>query len=183
MSMRYRELVEDVDYAAERITARYVAHLRCRAGCSGCCNHHLSVFEVEAAEVRRALRSLPPETMDFLRKQARETLAKEARGEFPSCPLLVDDLCSIYASRPIICRTQGLPLLITNDDGSREVDFCPLNFGLPNATNELHEDSLVLLESVNERLVRANFEHCAEIGLDRNYAGTRISMAGIIGGS
>ena len=36
--------------------------------------------------------------------------------------------CTIYNSRPIICRTHGLPLLFTNNEAEWELSACELNF-------------------------------------------------------
>lgn len=180
MSREYVVLVADVDRITGRIAAHYRKHLVCAVGCSACCRHHLSVFEVEAAAVREAFRSLPKETRETLVLQAQEALAGTARGDSQACPLLIHQRCSIYASRPIICRTQGLPLLIERDDRIQQVDFCPLNFSAPGATNDLEEDHLVVLEEINERLVRANLRYCAETGLDGRVAGTRKLMGAII---
>src|SRR2546426_7210761 len=112
VSEQYQQLIREADQMTARLSARYGAHLVCRAGCSGCCHHHLSVFEVEAVVVREAVAALPAEIRERIRHQAREVREREARGEPVACPLLLDDRCAIYSSRPLICRTQGLPLLI-----------------------------------------------------------------------
>src|SRR5205085_2454277 len=131
---QYQQLIREADQLTAQLSARYGAHLVCRAGCSGCCHHHLSVFEVEAAAVREAVAALSTEMRERIGQQAREVRGRERRGEPVACPLLVNDRCSIYSSRPLICRTQGLPLLIETEDGSQEVDFCSLNFTAPGAT-------------------------------------------------
>lgn len=127
----YRQLIEHVDKLTARLSSQYARHLVCRSGCSGCCRHHLSVFAVEAAAVRQAVDVLPEPLRQRLTQQAHKVLEMEAHGEPTACPMLVDDRCSIYAARPLICRTQGLPLLLEADDGEAEVDFCPLNFTAP----------------------------------------------------
>src|SRR5690606_4355869 len=49
--------------------------------------------------------------------------------------LLPDGACRIYASRPYVCRTQGLPLRwIDADDGRERRDVCPPNEGGPTST-------------------------------------------------
>ena len=92
----------------------------------------------------------------------------------------MDDRCSIYESRPLICRTQGLPLLIESEDGEQEVDFCPLNFTEPGAIDDLDEDHLVPLDALNLRLALLNLEHCRETGLGDEASGARAKMADII---
>src|SRR5215510_15323244 len=176
----YREFIEHVDRLTARLQARYSKHLICRAGCSGCCHHHLSVFAVEAEEARAAIESLPAPIRARVEEQAREVIVREAQGEPVACPLLVNDRCSIYESRPLICRTQGLPLLMEAEDGEQEVDFCPLNFTEAGAVDDLDEDHLVPLDVLNMRLALLNLEHCRETGLDVEVSGERIKMADII---
>jgi len=178
-SSPYQQLVGEVDGLAGRLTERYSSHLACRAGCGGCCHHHLSVFSVEAANVRTAVQALSPETRDRVHQQARAVLEREAVGVEAACPLLVNDRCAIYAARPLICRTQGLPLLYEAADGQAEVDFCPLNFTSDEAVAELDEDHLVPLDALNLRLAAVNLSYCRETDL-ADEASRRIPMSEII---
>ena len=45
----YEQFVQQVDTLTTLLTTHYAKHLVCRAGCSGCCQHHLSIFPVEVA--------------------------------------------------------------------------------------------------------------------------------------
>jgi uncharacterized protein len=178
----YRQLVEQVDYLAARLASRYARHLACRAGCSGCCHHHLSVFLVEADAVREAIEALPPEIRSTVVQQAREVAEREADDQPVACPLLVEDRCSIYEARPLICRTQGLPLLIQIEggNGEAEVDFCPLNFTAPDATDDLDENHLVPLDEVNLKLALVNLQHCRQQGIADRESVERQKMSEII---
>jgi Fe-S-cluster containining protein len=176
----YHTLIEQVSELSARLTERYHTHLNCRAGCSACCHHHLSVFPVEAAQVKAAIESLPAETRQTLQRQAAAVREREARSESVACPLLVNDHCAVYAARPIICRTQGLPLLYETEDGNQEVDFCPLNFTAEQATDELDEAHLLPLDALNLKLAAVNLNYCRSIGLNDAEAFERISMAELI---
>ena len=180
MKSPYEQFVYSVDELSAELSKRYHQHLACHAGCSGCCHHHLSVFPVEAAALKEAIDKLPPEQRSKIEAQARETNEREQRGESVSCPLLVEDRCSVYTSRPFICRTQGLPLLIEAEDGELEVDFCPLNFTAPAATDDLDEDHLVPLDALNLSLARINLEFCLANGISDQESGIRPSIANII---
>ncbi len=183
MAIAYQKLIDLVDELTAMLSAYYSKHLVCRAGCSGCCHHHLSVFPVEAGAVREALEALPAEIFKRIESQALDALDKELRGEPVACPLLVDDRCSIYESRPLICRTQGLPLLIKIDDRPEEpgeVDFCPLNFTLPAAVEDLDEEHLVPLDAINLKLAMVNLQYCRENGIEGSATGTRRKMSEII---
>lgn len=163
-----------------RLAARYAAHLTCRAGCSSCCHHHLSVFNVEAANLHKAVAALAEETRARVARQARVVKARQAAGEAVACPLLVDDRCSIYEARPLICRTQGLPLLIEAEDGAPEVDFCPLNFVTSGAVDDLDEDNLVPLNAINLRLAVINLQYEQANRIAAADSGARRQMADII---
>ncbi len=102
---------------AASIEARLGPRLACARGCAGCCVDDLGVFEIEAAVIVRHHRAL---------------LEAENAGPPGACALLdAEGACRVYAHRPYVCRTQGLPLrwIEAGDDGAPvEVrDECPLN--------------------------------------------------------
>ena len=170
MPTKYQQLITEVNDLTARLNERYRAHLQCQSGCSGCCHHHLSVFPVEAANIKSAIQDLPQILQERIYQQAISIV--EHNTEI--CPLLVNDKCSIYDSRPIICRTQGLPLLYEAEDGNQEVDFCPLNFTAENATSALEENHLIPLDALNLKLSIANLEFCQAHEIEPNQ---RIKMA------
>jgi uncharacterized protein len=179
----YESLVRDVDRMAANLLAYYGAHIVCRLGCSACCECNLSVFEVEAAAVRAALAGLAKGMQRRLLRQACEASIREEAAKPVSCPLLLDESCTVYDARPIICRTQGLPLLIETGDAKQGVDFCPLNFAGCSATDDLDKDHLIPLEEINSRLVMANVGYCHAMGLDPAHSGRRTNMSAIVLGS
>lgn len=141
----YRALVEQVDQLCARIVEAFPDQIACQAGCSACCTLQ-GVLPVEAARLALALARLPVSEAESLRTRL------SVAADPDRCPLLTDDCCPLYASRPIICRTHGLPLLVEDEHGSR-VDRCPLNFtGL--AT--LPGTAVIRLETLNLALVAAN---------------------------
>lgn len=176
----YAQLIRQIDALTNALAAHYAKHLACHAGCSGCCRHHLSVFPVEAAHVKAALAALPAEQRARIEQQARAVKEGEAQGQPVACPLLVDERCSIYAARPLICRTQGLPLLLAAEDGGQEVDFCPLNFTAPAAIDDLDEQQLVPLDEVNFKLALVNLNHCRARGIPAAQSGQRQRLSDII---
>jgi uncharacterized protein len=116
----YRNLVARVDELCRRIAAEYGEYLACGEGCDGCCRH-VSLFRVEAVALAEALGCLPAERAAHIRELARAASTSDA------CPLLENGRCLLYAARPIICRTHGMPLLIEQEGGKR-IDSCPKNF-------------------------------------------------------
>lgn len=141
----YRRLVDLVDGLCQRINQEFSEHLVCRAGCDACCKH-ITLFPVETAALSLALHDLPPDHLATIQEQARTSTPDGP------CPLLVNGCCQLYPSRPLICRTHGLPLL-TGAPADRQIDFCPRNFvGI--AT--LPGSAVIDLDRLNELLVAIN---------------------------
>ena len=134
-----------VDAHFERAVERSPDQFRCAAGCGACCHKRFSVFEVEAQPIREALRAMAatdPALREQIRAQAREPASNEA-----TCPMLVDERCTVYAVRPIICRSHGLPVLTESGDEA-EITWCPLNF----TGGDPPMSSVLRLEAVNAPL-------------------------------
>lgn len=117
------ELRRRVDAHFDAAVRRTPDAFACRAGCSSCCVA-FSVAPIEADRLRGALSRLAA-TDPALRHRVREQGVEPERR---ACALLVDDRCSVYDERPIICRSHGLPVRATLDDGSTHTSVCPLNF-------------------------------------------------------
>jgi Fe-S-cluster containining protein len=129
-------LHDEVDRAAAAVAVKQTGKLACARGCSGCCMDGLTVFEVEAERIRTgaaALLSLaaphPP-----------------GRCAFPGS----EGECRIYAVRPYVCRTQGLPLRWIEDDIDYR-DICELN---EVAVETLEPEDCWTLGEYEERLAR-----------------------------
>ena len=106
----------DVDRATRPLQVLHAARLQCKRGCSSCCVDELTVFAVEAEHIRR------------LHAELLATGTPHAPG---ACALLDEEgACRIYADRPYVCRTQGLPLRWIAEDRAEPAelrDICPLN--------------------------------------------------------
>jgi hypothetical protein len=116
------EIHREIDEAARPLERRHRERLRCERGCHDCCVDGLTVFDVEADRIRKAhpglLRNGEPHP------EGKCAFLDPAGG------------CRVYADRPYVCRTQGLPLrwVEGEPDGSRveHRDICPLNdTGIP----------------------------------------------------
>jgi Fe-S-cluster containining protein len=125
---RFDELCAKVDDFAARVQASHAEEMSCRAGCDGCCRTRLTVTLLEAEAVRRAL------AVRSSQERAR-ILALAARAhdpERPRCAALDDDgRCVIYAARPLVCRSHGVPIRVrsrSRKEGLPQVHACELNF-------------------------------------------------------
>ena len=141
----YYALVAKIDEMTSRITSRYAGHITCKKGCDDCCRH-LAIFPVEGVALASALSRLPKEEVARLLKKA-----GSAAVDGP-CPLLENSECALYPYRPIICRTHGLPVVMSNE-GKRRIDFCPMNF---KDLETLPGDAVIDLEILNTMLAVVN---------------------------
>lgn len=116
--VQLRRRVDDHFGAA---VARTPDAFACREGCARCCGVRFGVFAVEAERIRAALVQLAPALRERVRAQADDP-------SHTACALLVDDRCSVYDERPLICRSHGVPAQHRDDDGHTHVEVCPLNF-------------------------------------------------------
>lgn len=125
-----RALRERVDAHEGAAVARN-ADLRCGAGCEACCHVELEVSPLEAAMLLDALRALSDEALRALQGH----LARDDGR----CVMLDDKgRCAVYQDRPLVCRSQGLPLAYPPDvvpvdavrarAGDKVLVWCPLNF-------------------------------------------------------
>lgn len=131
-----------VDAAAAQAAAELGERLRCRRGCSGCCSDGLRVFEVEAERIR---------------VDAAALLASGDAHAPGACAFLdAEGACRIYAQRPYVCRSQGLPLRWFDRGPQGEPlelrDICPLNEPGEPALAELPDSACWLLGPWEARL-------------------------------
>lgn len=162
----YRQLVGRVDALCRRIEATYGRHLACRKGCDSCCRH-LRLFPVEGVALARALAGQDPGLVARIRERARK-----ATPDGP-CPLLEEGACLLYAARPMICRTHGLPLIFSEGEG-RRVDFCPQNF---QGLSSLPASAVVDLDLLNATLATINELFVAEAYQGEPPGRDRLSIA------
>lgn len=118
------ELRRRVDVHFDAAVTRSPGAITCREGCHACCRPGLSVFGIEADRVAAALRRLAGDDPS-LRARVRRQAADGARDR---CALLVEGRCSVYAERPLICRSHGLAVRPPADSGEPRLDMCPLNY-------------------------------------------------------
>lgn len=112
----YYQLRAEIDALTQRLTREHQPYLQCRKGCDQCCLN-LRLFPVEFHAILSELSPDRIPSIDII------------TGEEDPCTFLKNHSCSIYPSRPIICRTHGLPLLFSNDQGTDlELALCELNF-------------------------------------------------------
>ena len=152
---RYYRLRKQIDKISESLDKVYKKHLTCKKGCDLCCMG-ISVFPIEfyAIKAELDLSKLPELSL--------------AQNEI-DCRYLVDHSCAIYPSRPVICRTHGLPLLYMSLDADEyELSCCELNF-TDFDFDDFDEENTFPMDRINSQLYAINKEFVA------NYEGGKYS--------
>jgi len=107
----------EIDRKVVRLEKNHSERINCKAGCASCCVDELTVFEIEAENIKQ---------------NYSELLLTAEPAEKGKCAFLdKEGKCRVYNHRPYVCRTQGLPLswIEELEDGSLAEmrDICPLN--------------------------------------------------------
>jgi Fe-S-cluster containining protein len=143
----------DVDAAAGKLESVHAERLQCGKGCSSCCVDGITVFEVEAENIR---------------SRHGDLLEHGTPHDEGVCAFLDEEgACRIYEDRPYVCRTQGLPLRWVEevDEGYVEYrDICPLNDDPEEPLESLSENKFWTIGEFEGRLARLQQQKDAEEG-------------------
>ena len=113
-SIRNRSVNPLMDFVYSNLMggAKFIAHIpvACGKGCSHCCNLWV---EATPPEVLYTVKKMPPEQRQQAAEAVERVCSRTAHVTFqdrcgkvnPPCPLLIDHACSVYESRPLVCRT------------------------------------------------------------------------------
>jgi hypothetical protein len=161
----YKNLLAKIDALVAKIRSRHPASFECRKGCAECCIAGLTVCRVEFDNI-----------------QAQKVSRPASRVPRPGrCPFLSPkNLCTIYKSRPVVCRLWGSPMLFRTEDAARgflerlkiemsEGGFltcCNKNFCKGTKLEDLPETDMIDVEKVLTTLSAINHVYCKERGLD-----------------
>lgn len=101
-------------------------YIACKKGCAKCCkNAEFPYKKIEFDLLMEGFKTLPQETQQLIRKRVKELKEEQKKTEgrlAHTCPFLIDDVCSVYDFRGIICRSFGLMFYRENDTPG--IPFC-----------------------------------------------------------
>lgn len=149
----YVEFLRNLDIRLKQYFEEQKEHLKCRTGCSYCCengNYPLSWIEYEYLKI--GIGQLERVQIKLILHKA---IQIAGNGEkLYKCPLLKDNLCQAYAYRPLICRTHGL--LVKNIKDGKETYELPacMGIGLNYADVWDNEKKLFSKEKIQELQIK-----------------------------
>ncbi len=129
-------LFQQASHWFRRARASLLDALPCTQGCCDCCVGIFPITQLDILELHRGLSQLPSDNRTAIVRRAREQIAAlelaypdlrstpnldewedsridvivERFADLPCPALAIDGRCSVYAFRPITCRTMGVPV-------------------------------------------------------------------------
>ena len=102
-------------------------YICCQKGCAKCCQHGNYPFsKIEFEYLMLGFKKLDKNTQELIRNKIinlnEEKITSSEKYFMYECPFLIDNECSVYKHRGIICRTFGLMYYL--EDGNTKIPFC-----------------------------------------------------------
>lgn len=127
MIENYIVYLKFVDEKLKNFFDRQKPYIMCKKGCAMCCKDaQIPYSKIEMDYLMLGAWSLSDENKRIVAENVKKVL--KAREEYNGdnfrydCPFLINDVCSVYEFRGIICRSFGL--LTVGADGRVKVPFC-----------------------------------------------------------
>ncbi|MDR1761319.1 MAG: YkgJ family cysteine cluster protein [Bacteroidales bacterium] len=135
---QYTALIEKLDVRIDELQNSQIKHIHCKKGCAACCMN-FGILPVEYYVISQAI--------------AEQNIHVENDKQ---CKFLNNNVCTIYAHRPIICRTQGLANVYFNEEtGMWELSLCEQNF-TDISDDFFTEEQCLNMGEINEMLATIN---------------------------
>ena len=148
----YRKILEAADRFFARVVDEQPAQVQCGRGCSLCCYGLFEIGSGDVPVIADGLARLHPQKRKKIIRRAveiveaghpnlRECTPEEKEAFFDrtasvACPNLSESgECLVYESRPLVCRTFGLPL---RNAETYIGDICELNFTGASEDEKMH---------------------------------------------
>lgn len=146
MISRYRKYLEILDVRLSHMFEKQAPFIKCSKGCAYCCKEgEYPLSELEYVNLMLYYNSLSGDVKDIINRNI-ANLIEQDRQKFYECPFLVNNECSVYPARPIICRAFGL--ISYKDDGKPKMPFC-VDLGL-NYSDVYDKDKKMLVKCADD---------------------------------
>lgn len=150
MLKRYEKFLEKLDKRFERYFEEQCEFIKCRPGCSACCEIGQYPFSrLELEYLMSGFVELPFGVKHKIKEEIKRL--KKEKPKWYKCPFLIDNMCCVYKYRGIVCRAHGLAWY--DEEANRiRLPYC-VNKGLNYSKVFDRETGEVLLQNpIKERL-------------------------------
>ncbi len=144
--MDYESFLKDLDTRLELYFQEHQSFIHCKSGCSFCCEKgDYPMSDIELRYLMKGYAGLDNETKILVQANIK-TIKKGG-----TCPFLINQKCSVYQYRPIICRVHGLAYLCK--ENTVKLPYCTNN-GLN--YSQIYEDGEITINPITENLDTPN---------------------------
>lgn len=142
MTENYIRYLNFLNKKLEKFFEKQRPYIVCKKGCAECCKDaQFPYTEIELKYLLQGSMLLDEETQNLIDnniKNIKEKKLLSNDSDFKyDCPFLIDNVCSLYQYRGIVCRTFGL---LTSKKEKVQVPFCH-KFGL-NYSNVIEDNKI-----------------------------------------
>lgn len=127
MVENYKKFITELQNMIDADFAQQSPYIKCQNGCAKCCqkgDYPFSTIELEF--LKEEFVKLSPELQEQIKQKIKELLHGKSQSNVETfmheCPFLINNSCSVYSNRGIICRTFGL--IYYKPDGKMQIPFC-----------------------------------------------------------
>lgn len=140
--MDYQKFLKELDTKLAKYFKSHASYVFCQKGCADCCkkgDYPLSDIELKYLMLGYEKLDLP--TKAIVQNNLKSMIAGD------TCPFLIDNECSVYEFRPIVCRVHGLAYLCK--DNVVKLPYCRKE---GKNYSELYSDGKFFGEPIQENL-------------------------------
>lgn len=124
---KYLDFLAYFQNMLNRDFADQAPYIKCQMGCAKCCqNGNYPFSQIEIEFLKQGFKALLPDVRQKILKKIKDLIEQKNNSKeenfMHECPFLVDNICSVYNCRGIICRTFGL--ISYNDSDKMQMPFC-----------------------------------------------------------
>lgn len=127
MFTNYERYLKFIGSKIDKFFERQKPFIFCKKGCAKCCKgaeYPFSLIELKYLlagflQLDKETQNIIEENLNRIKKEKEEFKGEKFRYD---CPFLINDVCSVYEHRGVICRSFGL--LSNGTDGRVKVPFC-----------------------------------------------------------
>lgn len=127
----YTKYLEIIDAYLAEFFEQQRPYIFCKEGCSSCCESGVYPFsQLEFNYLMMGFENLSEDDKVQVLKKIKQLKTEKENykdGKFLyACPFLINNCCSVYDYRALICRSYGLASFYTDNEGKKnyQIPFC-----------------------------------------------------------
>ncbi len=127
MLQNYITYLKFIDEKLKKFFERQKPYIRCQKGCAMCCQNaqfpyskiEMDYLMIGAWQLDIEKKKIVAQNVNKIRQQMKDFKGDDFKYD---CPFLINNVCSVYDYRGLICRSFGL--MTQGSDGRVKVPFC-----------------------------------------------------------